>query len=96
MALLSLLLTFLSLIFVILVWVSRVLGRPVIPKPGGTNPPPRCACGYPLENLDVPRCPECGRIVGFHATAEDLGLSYEQLQRVQAAQQHRRQQAAGQ
>ena len=44
----------------------------------------RCVCGYPLRQLDAARCPECGRVIGFDATAEQLGLSTEQLQRVQA------------
>jgi hypothetical protein len=55
------------------------------------EPPPNvCRCGYPLGQLAVPRCPECGRVVGFEATAEDLGLSDEQLRRVQAARDKRR------
>ncbi len=44
-----------------------------------------CRCGYPLAGLAVPRCPECGRVVGFDATPEQLGLSLEQLQRVEEA-----------
>lgn len=43
----------------------------------------RCACGYPLKNLERARCPECGRVVTFNATAEQLGLTPEQLERVQ-------------
>jgi hypothetical protein len=39
----------------------------------------RCRCGYPLDQLDTIRCPECGRVVGFDATAEELGLTEEQL-----------------
>jgi len=42
-----------------------------------------CRCGYSLRELDVARCPECGRVVGFEATADDLGLTTEQLARVQ-------------
>jgi hypothetical protein len=45
----------------------------------------RCKCGYLLENLSIARCPECGRVFGFDATAEELGLTSEQLQRAQAA-----------
>lgn len=44
---------------------------------------PLCPCGYPLEGLDLARCPECGRVIGFNATAEDLGLTQEQLERAQ-------------
>jgi hypothetical protein len=47
----------------------------------------RCACGYPLQQLDAARCPECGRVVGFDATPEQLGLTTEQLERVQAKRQ---------
>jgi hypothetical protein len=42
-----------------------------------------CPCGYPLRQLDLARCPECGRVINFDATAEELGLSAEQLARVQ-------------
>jgi hypothetical protein len=44
-----------------------------------------CICGYPLKGLDLPRCPECGRVIGFDANPEQLGLSDNQLRRVQAA-----------
>ena len=44
-----------------------------------------CRCGYPLAGLALPRCPECGRVVGFDATPEELGLSSEQLERVKQA-----------
>ena len=40
----------------------------------------RCVCGYPLKGLA--RCPECGRVLGFDATAEELGLSEAELRRV--------------
>lgn len=39
----------------------------------------RCVCGYSLKGLDTLRCPECGRVVGFDATPEELGLTDEQL-----------------
>jgi hypothetical protein len=42
----------------------------------------RCVCGYPLKGLTLARCPECGRVLGFDATAEELGLSEEELRRV--------------
>jgi hypothetical protein len=41
----------------------------------------RCPCGYPLQGLALARCPECGRVIGFDATAEELGLSDEELKR---------------
>src|SRR5204862_6222828 len=34
----------------------------------------RCACGYILDGLQVPRCPECGRAIGFDKTFEQLGI----------------------
>lgn len=42
----------------------------------------RCPCGYPLSNLDMGRCPECGRVLHFEANAEQLGLTTEQLARI--------------
>ena len=41
----------------------------------------RCPCGYPLQGLALARCPECGRVIGFDATAEELGLSDRELKR---------------
>jgi hypothetical protein len=51
----------------------------------------RCSCGYPLTDLDRVRCPECGRVFGFDATAEQLGLSDEQLRRAAEVRAQRRQ-----
>ena len=31
-------------------------------------------CGYPMQRLDVPRCPECGAAYGFKQTFADLGV----------------------
>lgn len=50
----------------------------------------RCKCGYTLEHLAVARCPECGRVIHFDATAEELCLSNEELERAQAARLRRR------
>jgi hypothetical protein len=42
----------------------------------------RCQCGYILKALSVPRCPECGRAVGFDKTFEELGLSPDEIRRL--------------
>jgi hypothetical protein len=39
----------------------------------------RCKCGYALTGLSIPRCPECGRAIGFDRTFEDLGISEEEV-----------------
>ena len=52
-----------------------------------------CGCGYPLRQLALPRCPECGRVIGFEASQQDLGLSDEELQRI--AQRRRDRDAGG-
>lgn len=41
-----------------------------------------CPCGYPLTNLDMGRCPECGRVLHFDVNADDLGLTPDQLARI--------------
>ena len=43
----------------------------------------RCVCGYQLVGLALPRCPECGRAVGFDKSFEELGLSEGELRRLQ-------------
>jgi hypothetical protein len=40
----------------------------------------KCKCGYLLAGLELPRCPECGRMVGFDKTPEQLGLSVPELE----------------
>jgi hypothetical protein len=50
----------------------------------------RCTCGYPLAGLALARCPECGRVIGFNATAEELGLSDEELRRASEARERRK------
>ena len=39
----------------------------------------RCVCGYRLQGLEVPRCPECGRAVGFEVGFAELGISEEEM-----------------
>jgi hypothetical protein len=45
------------------------------------SPGPRCACGYEMRGWDQARCPECGRVIGFDASAKDLGLTEDELKR---------------
>lgn len=62
-----------------LLWiVMRILRlRRLLMKPA--DPTRRCICGYALEKLDIPRCPECGRLAGFKTlTLADVGLTEEQ------------------
>jgi len=40
--------------------------------------------------VEFTRCPECGRVFGFDVTADELGLTNEQLQRAQAKRIQRR------
>src|SRR6266545_2730431 len=69
---------------VLMRWLRRWSGRADKRERGE-----QCRCGYPLKDLDVARCPECGRVVGFDVTSEELGLTIEQLQRAQAARRAR-------
>jgi hypothetical protein len=39
----------------------------------------KCVCGYILQGMSLPRCPECGRAVGFDKTFEELGVRPEEL-----------------
>ena len=36
-------------------------------------------CGYSLGGGSVPRCPECGALVGFDQSAEELGIGSGEL-----------------
>ena len=72
----------------------RFIGRRLFRRKKVAPGAERCKCGYVLENLAVARCPECGRVFGFDATAEQLGLTDDQLHRVQAARQRRKNERA--
>lgn len=39
----------------------------------------RCVCGYLLVGLEIPRCPECGRMIGFNKSPEELGVSEQEM-----------------
>ncbi len=42
----------------------------------------RCdGCGYNLTGITVPRCPECGVVIGFTKTFEQLGIDEAQVRR---------------
>lgn len=44
--------------------------------------PARCAkCGYSLEGLDIPRCPECGALRGFTVPLDQLGLTEHEVRK---------------
>jgi hypothetical protein len=55
-----------------LLLVRRRLLRLLRPREG---PRERCRCGYDLRGIQVPRCPECGRVIGFDKTFAELGVS---------------------
>jgi hypothetical protein len=73
-----------ALVVVVRLGIRRLLRR--VKRPVPIN---RCKCGYSLEKLSVARCPECGRVFGFDVTAEELGLTDEQLQRAQTMRMQR-------
>jgi hypothetical protein len=80
--------------FAVFVFIARGIRRRRALLARLTPPPAddRCVCGYSLRGLDALRCPECGRVVGFNATAEELGLTEDQLRR---AHQKRRERNSG-
>ncbi len=50
------------------------------PSARGTEDDIRCLrCGYRLQGLTVPRCPECGTLRGFKQSFEELGIRKEEL-----------------
>lgn len=54
-----------------------------------------CRCGYDLSRLELPRCPECGLVAHFDATADQMGLTDDELARIGEAQRRRRAAEAG-
>jgi hypothetical protein len=48
-----------------------------------------CKCGYSLIGLDLARCPECGRVIGFDSTAESMELNAQHLARIQQKRRER-------
>jgi hypothetical protein len=47
--------------------------------PPGEPPGRRCVCGYLLVGLEIPRCPECGRMIGFDKSPADIGVSEQEM-----------------
>ena len=43
------------------------------------EPERRCGCGYILNNLKMPRCPECGRAIGFDKSFAELGIDEKEV-----------------
>lgn len=80
----------LLLALVVMIRLGRIARRLMAARRTTEELSLRCECGYLQAGLPIPRCPECGRVVGFDATAQELGLTLEQLQRVQATMQQRK------
>jgi hypothetical protein len=79
----------LIIIGVVLIWWAR-LGRWLRRRKNQLDDAERCRCGYNLRDLTMARCPECGRVVGFDATAEELTLTKEELERAATVREQRR------
>ena len=56
---------------------SRLLGR----EPAVTQTGRVCPCGYTLQGIAMPRCPECGRAIGFDKTFEEMGIDVGAVER---------------
>ncbi len=65
-----------GLFLVILMLVSLVKSRRsrVLIKDRMDTPRLCDHCGYNLTNLVVPRCPDCGKAIGFDKSFEELGI----------------------
>jgi hypothetical protein len=78
-----------AIVLVALYFLRRSVRRLIRPTHEFKKSSNLCRCGYALTNLTVPRCPECGRVLGFDATAEELGLTRQELERAQAVRDQR-------
>ena len=71
---------------IVVMVMAIVLGSVARRKMGGSTRKrddvtegPSCEkCGYPLEGLNFPRCPECGTLRGFDVPIDDLNLTDEE------------------
>ena len=81
---LTVFLLILLLALMVLAWVTRQVVK-IIRRRRPKLVINRCSCGYELTKLELIRCPECGKVFGFNATPEELGLSEEELRRTAEA-----------
>lgn len=67
--------------------VIRVVARrdrPLAESRGSGDEKRRCLrCGYDLYALAVPRCPECGVMVGFEKTMAEIGLTEDEIRSIE-------------
>ena len=84
------------LLVVILLWLIQKLKAVRWRRPERSSQPAidRCICGYELTGLELARCPECGRVRGFNASADELGLTDEQLFLIEQKRRERERQSA--
>ena len=63
-------------------WIRTLRRNRALRESGGASEASlRCrACGYIVEKLDLPRCPECGAAIGFRKSFSELGVSDAELQ----------------
>ena len=83
----SLLALFVLLILVVFIRAIIRLRRRLVGN--RREPALACRCGYNLAGLDIPRCPECGRAIGFNKTFAELGVDEQQVMRHKARQRPR-------
>lgn len=59
--------------------LRRMLARRRARRAARAAVQPCLKCGYELAGLEIPRCPECGTLVGFDKPLDELGLSDEEV-----------------
>ena len=57
--------------------IVHLANRQRRPRHGPTDACLRC--GYDLTRINLPRCPECGALVGFKRSADELGLDQSEV-----------------